>query len=79
MSINRLIDYYLLLKDLYTGYTTHTQGVNCWFNLDVMVYVIFLHRLMKKLQSSSGSDVTMVMLYNPTENIIEELLDVSKV
>ena len=35
---------------------------------------------MKKLnlkQSSSDSDVTMVMLYNTTENIIEELLDVS--
>ncbi|XP_065893517.1 uncharacterized protein [Dysidea avara] len=65
----------------------HTQTGIGDFKVDKLLpapngFVHWLHnthpRLMKKLnlkQSSSDGDVTMVMLYNTTENIIEELLD----
>ncbi|XP_065893529.1 uncharacterized protein [Dysidea avara] len=66
----------------------HTQTGVGDFKVDKLLpapkgFVHWLHnthpRLMKKLnlkQSSSDGDVTMVMLYNTTENIIEELLDI---
>ncbi|XP_065891774.1 uncharacterized protein [Dysidea avara] len=65
----------------------HTQTGVGDFKVDKLLpapkgFVHWLHythpRLMKKLnlkQSSSDGDVTTVMLYNTTENIIEELLD----